>query len=92
MTEESVILESKLDQRQVSLLFDALKRLAGQPIILDARKVTYLGGQCAQLIVAAERKWMADGISFTILSSESFLSAVKSLGLAKEMRLEEGGE
>ncbi len=78
-------LDEKLDQRNLNALFSSLNDAVGQPVEIGTSQVRHVGGQAAQLLVAAIRKWSADGICFTVERSESFISVVEGLGLEQEI-------
>jgi len=87
MGASKIELNEKLDQRSLQDLFSNLRRAVGQPVELGTSQVRHLGGQCAQVLVAAVRKWSADGIELSIEETESFVAIVRNLGLEDEMFL-----
>ena len=89
MSDGKIELDEKLDQRSSLALLETLKSLVGQPVVLDTDRVRFLGGQCAQVLIAAVRKWSADGIDFSIEASEKFQCIVRNLGLEDELFLSE---
>lgn len=87
MSVSKIELSEKLDQRSLQSLFFNLKATVGQPVELGTSQVRHLGGQCAQVLVAAVRKWSADGIELSFEETESFVSIVRNLGLEDEIFL-----
>lgn len=62
-------------------LWDILNAVQSQNIVLNMSKVENLGGQCLEMIIAAERSWKKSGLNFEIVNaSDAFLRDVKFLG------------
>ena len=82
-------LDEKLDQRSLNALFAILNDAVGRPVEIGTSQVRHVGGQAAQILIAAIRKWSADGICFTVERSERFTSIVEGLGLEQEIFMKE---
>lgn len=68
-----------LDLKAATGLHVDLQAARGRDLTLDASEVRRLGGQCLQLLLAAEAAWEADGLSLQIASPSDALT--EALGL-----------
>ncbi|MGE0742202.1 MAG: STAS domain-containing protein [Hyphomonadaceae bacterium] len=59
-------LPATLDFRTAAPLRDALLERRGHPLRLDADEVERIGGQCIQVLVAAQQTWAHDGVAFSL--------------------------
>lgn len=59
-------LPAVLDFRAAAPLRESLLAQRGQPLTLDAADVERIGGQCIQVLIAAQRTWAQDGRTFCI--------------------------
>lgn len=68
MSSEAVTLAlaSSLDMTAAAPLAREILAVRGQPLTLDASQVRRLGGQCLQVLMAAEAAWAASGQAFEI--------------------------
>ncbi|HYZ64642.1 MAG TPA: STAS domain-containing protein [Acetobacteraceae bacterium] len=62
----SLTLPPVLDLAAASPLRATLLASRGQDLELDASAVTRIGGQCVQVLLAAQRTWRADGKRFVL--------------------------
>ena len=63
-------------------LAEAMLKRVGEPLALDASKVTRFGASCAQVLLAAARTWKSEGDPLTLQSpSDRFLEDLNLLGL-----------
>ena len=85
----TVELAEKLDQAAAASLHAELTAQIGQPISIDGRKVRLVGGLAAQVLLAASRRWDADGIDFELLTSEPMQSDLLRLGLGDDLLTQE---
>jgi chemotaxis protein CheX len=77
----SLTLDAVLDLKAAAPLQAALLAWRGQPIELDAGQVQRLGGQCLQVLIAAQRSWADDGAPFSVArSSTAFDDALRLFG------------
>jgi chemotaxis protein CheX len=63
---EPLVLAEALDMRAAGPLLEEVRARRGSALELDASKVERLGGQCLQVLLAAEAAWSADGHAFQI--------------------------
>ncbi|MGB5559698.1 MAG: STAS domain-containing protein [Paracoccaceae bacterium] len=78
-------LGSKLNTQAASALFDDVGSRRGQDVILDGGNVSFLGGQCFQILLAARRQWQADGHKIDISNpSIEMADAMARMGLPPE--------
>lgn len=57
----------------------------GQALRLDAVHVTMIGAQCAQILMAAQRSWQAEGQAFEVVNlTEDAWNSLGILGLSPE--------
>lgn len=81
----TVELVPRLDFHASEALAEALEAARDKPVQADASNVVYLGGSCLQVLVAGQKQWEKDGVSFAISQpSEAFLSSAKLLGVSPE--------
>ena len=67
----AVLLPEVLDVRAAAPLAGELMDRRGRDLELDASNVRRLGGQCLQVLLAAESCWKAEGLGFRVLSPSS---------------------
>ncbi len=72
MTSPLLLVEA-LDMRAAAPLLEELRRRRGAPVALDGSRVERLGGQCLQVILAAQAAWAADGHGFEIRNPSTAL-------------------
>jgi chemotaxis protein CheX len=74
-------LAEALDMRAAGPLLEEVRGRRGSALHLDASKVERLGGQCLQVLMAAEMAWAADGHAFQISNpSTAFKDACALMG------------
>ncbi|MBV0892505.1 STAS domain-containing protein [Paracoccus sp. Z118] len=79
----SLQLAPRLDLPAARPLAQALLDRAGSDLTIDAGNVAHLGGLALQVLLAAERRWRADGARLTILPrSAAFVQALQLFGAA----------
>jgi chemotaxis protein CheX len=61
-----IVLAEALDMRAAAPLLAEIRAARGAALQLDASKVERLGGQCLQVLLAAEKAWSADGHAFQV--------------------------
>lgn len=84
-------LVQSLDLSAAAPLWFSLVGLRGAPIDLDASGVERLGGLCAQVLLAAQAGWRADGVAFRIQNpSATFVDSARLM--AVEQLLSQGGD
>ena len=83
MTAPQVIeLPENLDMPAAAQLAEAFAKRLGEPLALDASRVTRLGASCLQVLLAAARTWKAEGDALSLQHpSERFLEDLNLLGL-----------
>ena len=70
-----------LDLRAASGLHEQIVAARGTPLRIDASQVERLGGLCAQVLLAAQSAWHAEGFDFSIDgASDAFNDAARLLG------------
>lgn len=75
-------LAPNLDLRAASGLHAEIVAARGTPLHIDASQVERLGGLCAQVLLAAQSAWHAEGNAFSIdNASEAFNDAARLLGV-----------
>ena len=82
MTEpKTLVLADSLDMTAAGPLAHELTARRGQAVALDAGAVRRVGGQCLQVLLAAEAAWAADGQAFEIINpSPEFAEGLALLG------------
>ncbi len=70
---EALVLAQALDLRAAAPLLQDIRARRGQALILDGSVVERLGGQCLQVLLAAQAAWAADQQGFTILNPSTAL-------------------
>lgn len=76
-----MLLAPNLDLRAASGLHEQIVAARGTPLKIDASQVERLGGLCAQVLLAAQSAWRAEGCDFSIEgASEAFKDAARLLG------------
>jgi anti-anti-sigma regulatory factor len=77
----TVALAGSLDMTAAAPLARDILAGRGQPLVLDASGVRRLGGQCLQVLIAAQAAWAEDGVSFEIAQpSAEFQESLALLG------------
>ena len=89
---ENILLPEKLDQAAAPELYASLAKVSGHSVNLDGRAVRGLGGLCGQILVAASKKWEADGKQLTSTCSDPMKDDLKRLGLDMEFVAEVASE
>lgn len=80
-----------LDLAAASPLWTELCAARRQPLVIDASEVERLGGQCLQLLLAAQRAWRDDEVVFAIEHpSAAFADALRRAGAHSLMTTESG--
>lgn len=75
-------LPERLDTRAAAGLAKALLACRGQTLVLDASSVRFVGGRCAELLVAAALAGQESGQRLRVLDpSDDFVSGLAQLGL-----------
>jgi chemotaxis protein CheX len=69
------MLPANLDTRAAPALHEALLGFDGQPLTLDGSQVESLGGQCLQILLAAQVAWGKQETPFAIENSSEALTA-----------------
>ena len=70
-----------LDTREAGPLHETLLACRGADLVVDAGDVGFLGAQCVQVLLAAQRTWALDGRSFSVEpASDDFDSTLHLLG------------
>lgn len=80
-----IVLAEKPDHGAAVDLAGALRSKLGQPVRLDGSRVRGIGGLGAQVLLAAVRRWRADGQPIDIATSEQMLGDLQRMGLADEI-------
>jgi len=82
-----------LDLNEAAPLRDKLLAMRGSDIVIDASSVERVGGLCTQVLLAAEKTWDQDKLSFSFSKmSDAFEKTMQLVGvdidhlLAKEIR------
>lgn len=71
-----------LDQRGAQAVAAQLHDHLGQPVTVDAGALRRLGAVGAEMLIAAQRQWQADGVAFGVTGwPPEALSALAVLGL-----------
>lgn len=77
----NLILPASLDLCAAAPLRTEVLVLRGQDLKVDASGVRHLGGQCLQVLLAAQASWQADGFDFQIAEpSIEFANSVAVFG------------
>ncbi len=81
-TSSTLHLAKVLDFAAAAALKHDLTEFRGQGVVLDASDVQRLGTQCAQVLLSAQRTWLAESQTFEIKdASEAFLEGLTRLGV-----------
>lgn len=76
-----MLLPEVLDLRAASSLVAELLARRGRDIDMDASKVYRIGGQCLQVLLAAQTCWLAEKLSFRfVYPSRQFTDGLGLLG------------
>ena len=82
-------LAARLDLGSVAALAAEFSELTGADLTVDAGQVDHLGALSAQLLVAAQRQWAAEGYQLTFSPrSAAFDDGLAVLGLTNEFTVE----
>lgn len=79
-------LGEKLDTASVPALCEKIRLASGQPVSLDGTRLRVLGGLAAQALVAASRRWQAEGHAFDVSASLPMLDDLRRLGLETDIQ------
>lgn len=71
----SLTLPASLDTRAAPALHEALMGFDGQALTLDGSQVESLGGQCLQILLAAQDAWTKQETPFVIENPSEALTA-----------------
>jgi chemotaxis protein CheX len=78
---KTLVLADSLDMTAAGALHREFLEHRGQPVALDGAAVRRVGGQCLQVLLAAETAWAADGQAFEIVNpSPEFADGLALLG------------
>jgi chemotaxis protein CheX len=66
-----IVLAEALDMRAAAPLLAEVRAARGADLQLDASKVERLGGQCLQILLAAEQAWAADEHAFQVSNAST---------------------
>jgi len=81
-TEQSLLLEAKLDLMAAASLGDAIAALQNTPVSLDAANVSHLDMPCLQILLSAAKHWQGTNTSFSISNpTDAFLAGLATLGI-----------
>ena len=84
-------LSETLDLCAASALTEALRTARGQDLEIDASDVRRVGGQCLQVLLAANVAWAADGKALSVSNpSSEFIEGVTLLGAPQLVQPNEG--
>ncbi len=76
-----------LDLAAAGPLKEELAQVRGCSAVIDASEVQRLGTQCAQVLLSAQRTWLAEGQTFEISDgSEAFREGLNRLGVEEMLR------
>ena len=85
----TVRLDPSLDLKAAGPLMREILAVRGQDLALDASEVRRLGGQCLQVLLAAQTAWASDGRAFEIRQpSPAFVEGVALMGAAGRFGLD----
>lgn len=83
MTQAEYRLPPVLDLGQAAVIQADLMTLRGRPVTIDASDVERLGGLCLQVLVSAQKTWLADSQPMSIdHASEAFGQQWTAFGAA----------
>lgn len=81
-TTAALRLSKVLDLAAAATLKDDLAQFRGSAAVIDASDVQRLGTQCAQVLLSAQRTWLAENQTFEIKdASEAFREGLNRLGV-----------
>jgi chemotaxis protein CheX len=81
-TTAALRLSKVLDLAAAATLKDDLAQFRGRSAVIDASDVQRLGTQCAQVLLSAQRTWLAENQTFEIKdASEAFREGLNRLGV-----------
>lgn len=82
----TLTLAPRLDCAACAQLHSDIGAARGKALVLDAGKVTYLGGLALDILLRARSEWRACGLDFGISSpSDDLLEGLAVLGVAPEV-------
>lgn len=80
----TLVLAERLDLPAARPLARDLIANEGEDLAIDAGRVAHLGGLALQLLIAATRRWRAEGLCLTVAPrSVAFDDAVRLFGVAE---------
>ena len=86
---DPLVLPAVLDLAAAGPLLAAFQSRLGAPLEVDAGEVRRLGGQCLQVLIAARRRWDADGAAFAVTrASPAFAEAAALFGAQAALALD----
>jgi len=78
---QTIILAPTLDLKAAAPLHNAIMSCRGEALVMDGSQVERLGGQCLQILLAAQAFWTLQGDSFALRNvSPAFAAALALLG------------
>ena len=81
-------LPAVIDAGSAGEVREALLKLRGANLKLDASDVRRIGGLGLQILLAAGRQWRTDGAKFAIVKpSEAFTDLMRLMGAADQLEL-----
>ncbi|MEM7523391.1 MAG: STAS domain-containing protein [Pseudomonadota bacterium] len=81
---DRIELEPQLKATEAAALLTTLRDNRGGDLTLDASKVEFLSGACAQVLLAARETWKAEGVSLSFdAPSDAFCMDAATLGAAE---------
>lgn len=82
-------LPPQLDFEGARWLHSTLSEAQGQPVRINAEKVSFVGGLAAQILLSAQLEWKNMNIGFSVKNpSDGFCAGIERLGLAETIVLE----
>lgn len=82
---ESFTLPARLDTSGAALLVETLLSRRGRGLELDASRVEVLGARAIEVIIAAGRQWIEDGVPLSVVAmSERYAATCAVLGLSAD--------
>ena len=77
-------LPAVLDFRAATPLAEALLALRGTALTIDAARVERIGGQCLQVLLAAQKTWSADDAALCFANlAPAFVDGLRLMGIAQ---------
>lgn len=79
----TIKLPAVLELTEASKLTEELLKFRGSEIDIDASDVTYIGAQCAQVLLSAKMTWSADCLKLVVLNpSTVFTNSLELIGIS----------